>query len=95
MAADTRDLGIEQRDPRVEFVQRIALQAFAGEEAGSAEVPLGRPQPRSIIIVHCDAASDWNGALSMGWWGGGDRDVGKRNLRGHPVMASFAPIPAV
>lgn len=66
MAADTRDLGIEQRDPRVEFVQRIALQAFAGEEAGSAEVPLGRPQPRSIIIVHCDAASDWNGALSIG-----------------------------
>jgi len=59
------DLFVEKRDTCIEFVQRITIQAFAGEEAGSAEVVPGRPPPRSIIIVHCTAASDGNFSMSM------------------------------
>lgn len=41
MYADTIDLRFEKGDARVQFVQRIALQAFAGEGAGGPEVALG------------------------------------------------------
>lgn len=41
MRADAGDLGFEKRYPRVEFVQRIPIQAFTGEEAGGSEVALG------------------------------------------------------
>ncbi len=41
MCADAGDLGFEKRAARVQFVQRIAIQAFTGEEAGGSEVALG------------------------------------------------------
>lgn len=66
MVAHPDDLGLQQAYPRIEFVQRIAFQAFAGEEAGGAEVSFGGTQRRSIIIVHCGAASDSKPLLSMG-----------------------------
>lgn len=65
MCPDSFDFGFEESDACVEFIQRIALQAFAGEKAGTTEVNLGRPPPRSIVVVHCDAASDCRCMLSM------------------------------
>lgn len=41
MRANADDLGFEERHSRVQFVQRIAFEAFAGEEAGSTEVSFG------------------------------------------------------
>ncbi len=55
MIANAGNLELEQRDSRVEFVQRIAVEAFAGEEAGGTEVAFGRPPPRSFVVVH-----QWN-----------------------------------
>ena len=55
------DLGFEQLDAGIEFVQRIAVEAFAGEQAGGIAARF-----RSIIIVHCTAASDALRLLSTG-----------------------------
>lgn len=65
MGPDPGDLGFEQRDARIELLQRIAIQAFAGEKAGGSKVFPGRPPPRSIVVVHCVAASDGNFSMSM------------------------------
>ena len=63
----SHDLGLQKSDARIKLFQRIAIQAFAGEEAGGSEVEvfLGGPPPRSIVVVHCDAASDLNLSMSM------------------------------
>lgn len=68
MRADAFDFSFEQDDPGIEFVKRIPFQAFTGEAAGGSEVAFGRPPQRSVVFVHCNAASDWNGILSMGRW---------------------------
>ncbi len=65
MGPDPFDFRFEERNACIEFVQRKAIQAFAGEKAGSSEVSFGRPPPRSIVLVHCTATSDCALALSM------------------------------
>jgi hypothetical protein len=57
-------LGVQENDTCVEFIQRVAFKALAGEETGGTEVLPGQPPPRSIIIVHCSAASDCNCPVS-------------------------------
>ncbi len=59
------DLCTEEFDAGIEFVQRIAVQALTGEKAGSSEVAFGQPQPRSIVVVHCSAASDAKCMMSI------------------------------
>lgn len=65
MGPDAGDFSFEQTDARVEFVQRIAIQAFAGEEAGGPGVTPGRPQPRSVVVFHCSAASNRKSHVSI------------------------------
>ena len=64
---DPRNLDFEKFDARIEFIQRIAIQAFAGQKARSPEVAFGLARSRSIFIVHCSAASNAIGLLSTGW----------------------------
>ena len=60
------DFGLDQGDPLVQLVQRIAVEAFAGEQAGGSEPGLRCAWPWSIIIVHCIATSDAERLLSTG-----------------------------
>lgn len=57
MGLHAENLRFEPFDARIEFIQRIAVQAFAGKEAGVvASCP--RSPLWSIIVVHCSATSD-------------------------------------
>ena len=51
MLLDAGDVRPQQGDAHIEFIQRIAVEAFAGEEAGCAQAWNGQP-PWSIIVVH-------------------------------------------
>jgi hypothetical protein len=45
------DLGLEQSDPRLEFVIRVGIEVLASESAGS--VCHGTPQgTRAIVVIH-------------------------------------------
>ena len=44
---DAADLGFEQRDPRIQLIERIAVQALGRELAGSSEA--GDPY-RGILV---------------------------------------------
>lgn len=52
VAAGAGDLRFQQSDARIQFIQRISIQAFAVEEARSAKVRFGLARLRSIIVVH-------------------------------------------
>jgi hypothetical protein len=75
MLSNAVNFCVKEGKSRVELIQRVALQAFAGEKAGSAQVILGRPQRRSIIVVHCTAASNGNPFESMAGKGGRGKGV--------------------
>lgn len=59
--AHPRDLGFEQRDPLVQLLARIAVEAFLREHAGR----IG-PRAGAIVVVHCGAASAARCLLSTG-----------------------------
>ena len=67
MFSDPGNLGFEQRNARIKLVQRIAIEALAGQQARGTEAAFGYTRHRSIFIVHCDAASNGNDLLSSGW----------------------------
>ena len=50
MLNDPIDLHPEEFHARIKFVQRKAIQTFAGEKAGRAGT--GKPLSGSILIVH-------------------------------------------
>lgn len=50
MFGDSINFSPKQFHPRIQFVQRIAIQAFAGKKAGRPEA--GRSLSGSVFIVH-------------------------------------------
>ena len=53
-----RQFRFEERDTRIKFAQRIALEAFAGQEARGPEAAFGHTRLGSIFVVHCCTASN-------------------------------------
>ena len=53
VGSDAGNLCLKLRDARIKLCQRIAIKAFAREKACGIAT-----RSRSIIVVHCSAASD-------------------------------------